>query len=535
MFSLARSAEEAKRYAKCERIYHKGQELAWDGKEILPMLIEKYGGVHVNPAQREPLKRVFAIILWGELAAWKISAQLADRLEPLEAKMAATSQAHDEARHFYTMYDYLKELDYLPERLDPAPEALLTLVLETDDLASKLLGMQLMIETIALAIFQEVREKRFEPVLADLMAYYERDEARHVGLGMQYLPELMKKLSPARVGALFLFQAKPRRLRALGKQGARAGVRARSASSHAASSSAPRPSKPSPSARPSRRSASTSRTSVIPSSRRSPPSSSSCSRRTKPVATFRLKHAPRSKPFKKSFSHQQTHSPCTVSTRSAPRAVKWPEQNASTLSRWNAIKTPNPHPSEPDCRVQSHAFERRIHAANARHAPEAAASLAGEERDVRRRAQVVREQPAEIRRRKLLVAGVLEAAAHRESRRPIHRDELLKLGPRRRLSALGLVATTIPTLEFQRERSAEPRDDVVARVELSIKDVGFTAVGIRDQTIGVVEARAGRERGAALRSPDREFESRREVPHAVQVVAAGVALLVREFTRPRSG
>src|ERR1041384_3898658 len=103
MFSLTRSADEAKRYAKCERIYHKGQELAWDGKEILPMLIEKHAGIHVDERQKEPLKRLFAIILWGELAAWKISAQLADRLEPLEAKMAATSQAFDEARHFYTM------------------------------------------------------------------------------------------------------------------------------------------------------------------------------------------------------------------------------------------------------------------------------------------------------------------------------------------------------------------------------------------------------------------------------------------------
>ena len=208
MFSLARSADEAKRYAKCERIYHKGQELAWDGKEILPMLLAKHGGVKLRPEQREPLKRLFAIILWGELAAWKISAQLADRLVPVEAKMAATSQAFDEARHFYTMYDYLKELDYLPERLDRAPEALLDHVLGTDDIAAKLLGMQLMIETIALAVFQEVREKRLEPVLADLMAYYERDEARHVGLGMQYMPELMKGMTPFELTRLFLFQAK---------------------------------------------------------------------------------------------------------------------------------------------------------------------------------------------------------------------------------------------------------------------------------------------------------------------------------------
>src|SRR5690606_3974862 len=101
MFDMARNAAEAKRFATCERIYHKGQVLAWDGKEILPMLIEKHGGIQIDPDKKPALRRVFAIILWGELAAWKISAQLADTLVPLEAKMAATSQAFDEARHFY--------------------------------------------------------------------------------------------------------------------------------------------------------------------------------------------------------------------------------------------------------------------------------------------------------------------------------------------------------------------------------------------------------------------------------------------------
>jgi hypothetical protein len=40
------------------------------------------------------------------------------------------------------------------------------------------------------------------------MTYYERDEARHVGLGMQYLPQLMKRMSRFELTRLFLFQAK---------------------------------------------------------------------------------------------------------------------------------------------------------------------------------------------------------------------------------------------------------------------------------------------------------------------------------------
>jgi hypothetical protein len=106
------------------------------------------------------------------------------------------------------MHDYLKELGYLPRRMDRAPQALLDLVLSTDNLAHKLVGMQLMVETMALTIFQTVRETGAEPVLCELLRYFERDEARHVGLGMQYLPQLMKEMSKREIGRLITFQCR---------------------------------------------------------------------------------------------------------------------------------------------------------------------------------------------------------------------------------------------------------------------------------------------------------------------------------------
>jgi len=81
-------------------------------------------------------------------------------------------------------------------------------MLDTDRLAYKLLGMQLLIETIALTVFQTVRESKAEPVLCELMTYYERDEARHVGLGMQYLPSLMGRMGKAEISALITFQVR---------------------------------------------------------------------------------------------------------------------------------------------------------------------------------------------------------------------------------------------------------------------------------------------------------------------------------------
>jgi hypothetical protein len=193
MFSLEKSADDARRHDKLRHIYHRGQDLAWDGRAVLRELIAKHGGIHVPPEKARALSKVFEIILWGELAAWKVSAELAERIEPLEAKMAATAQAHDEARHFYVMYDYLKLLGYTPTRIDPFSQRVLDVTLGARRLEHKLLGMQLMLETIALTIFAEVRESRVEPVLSDLLLYYEKDEARHVGLGTQFLPTLLRR------------------------------------------------------------------------------------------------------------------------------------------------------------------------------------------------------------------------------------------------------------------------------------------------------------------------------------------------------
>ncbi len=193
MFDLPRSADDARRLDKLRNIYHRGQDQAWDGRAVLTELLARHGGVTVAPARRAALGRVLEVILWGELAAWKIAAELADGLEPLEAKLAATAQAHDEARHFYVMYDYLRALGHTPARIDPWSQRVLDLTLGARTPVQKLLGMQLMLETIALTIFGELRDSGVDPVLTELLRYYERDEARHVGLGTQFAPMLMRE------------------------------------------------------------------------------------------------------------------------------------------------------------------------------------------------------------------------------------------------------------------------------------------------------------------------------------------------------
>jgi hypothetical protein len=203
MFERAHTDAEARRAQRMESIYHLGQARSWNGRETLAALVEQHGRPQLAPEIRGALGRVLSLIMWGELAAWKISAQLVDALEPLEAKMAASAQVHDEARHFYVMHDYLELIGEPGARMDGWSKRLVELTLGTDDLAKKLLGMQLTIETIALTLFQKLKELDVEPILSDLMVRYEKDEARHVGLGVQLLPALLRDMSrPARLGVV---------------------------------------------------------------------------------------------------------------------------------------------------------------------------------------------------------------------------------------------------------------------------------------------------------------------------------------------
>jgi hypothetical protein len=197
---------EARRAKRLESIYHVGQARLWDGREVFADLLARHGRPSMADRERRALSRIFAIIMWGELAAWKISAQLADRLVPLEAKLAAASQVHDEARHFYVMHDYLEALGHEPPPMDFWSRRVVELTLGVDDLTKKLLGMQLTIEVIALTLFQHVRELRVDPLLADLLEYYERDEARHVGLGTQLVPKLMAEMPLSGKISVALFQ-----------------------------------------------------------------------------------------------------------------------------------------------------------------------------------------------------------------------------------------------------------------------------------------------------------------------------------------
>lgn len=199
-------AQAEKRTRALGRIYHKSQTQSWDGPRILDELIERHGGICVPEDKKDALGRVAAILLWGELAAWSVSADIALRLEDVDAKMAASSQVFDEARHFHVLREYLWRAGVPIPELGGYSRTLLCGLLDTDNLLHKLVGMQLMVESAAVVLFKMIAEARIEPVLTDLLYYFERDEARHVGLGVLVLPRILEGMSDVDSARLWLYQ-----------------------------------------------------------------------------------------------------------------------------------------------------------------------------------------------------------------------------------------------------------------------------------------------------------------------------------------
>ncbi|RIL01806.1 MAG: hypothetical protein DCC71_17165 [Proteobacteria bacterium] len=179
---------------RLRRIYANALRDAWDGPTIFREAMAKHGGIQLSREKREALAHPITMLMWGELAAWIVAAELAERLEEPDARLAASAQVFDEARHFYTLRDYVAALHVPAPKLDPYFAIGARRLLATRDLTVKLFAMQLLAEGTAMAIFRFLADAEIEPVLTEILPYIEKDEARHVGLGVLYLPQRLEKL-----------------------------------------------------------------------------------------------------------------------------------------------------------------------------------------------------------------------------------------------------------------------------------------------------------------------------------------------------
>jgi hypothetical protein len=124
--------------------------------------------------------------LHGEQGALMVAAQLVNAVPHTDAKFYAATQTMDEARHVEVFARYIEKLDEI-RPIAPSLKGILDQTLQTDDWMKKLVGMQVVVEGLALYAFREMRNLTDEPLLKELLTYVARDESRHHAYGVQYI------------------------------------------------------------------------------------------------------------------------------------------------------------------------------------------------------------------------------------------------------------------------------------------------------------------------------------------------------------
>ena len=217
---------------RIKKLYELGKELNWNGTidlnwdythpaneklveadEQLPHeTLEAYENLSEEEKilfDRHSTAELMSQFLHGEQGALLVASQLASCAPTYNAKLYAASQTFDEARHVEVFNRYLQEKIGIHYPVNPSLKLLLDKILTDERWDLKFIGMQIIIEGLALAAFQMLKSITKDPLLKQLLHYVVRDEARHVTFGINYLEEYIKTLSPEEIEerAQFAYEA----------------------------------------------------------------------------------------------------------------------------------------------------------------------------------------------------------------------------------------------------------------------------------------------------------------------------------------
>jgi hypothetical protein len=132
--------------------------------------------------------------LHGEQGALLATAQIVDSVPWYEAKQYGATQVMDEARHVEVYRRFVQEKLEHEYPVNAELKKLLDLILADSRWDMKFLGMQIVVEGLALAAFGTIRDTARNPLLRDLTAAVMEDESRHVAFGVLSLREYCRDL-----------------------------------------------------------------------------------------------------------------------------------------------------------------------------------------------------------------------------------------------------------------------------------------------------------------------------------------------------
>jgi hypothetical protein len=201
-------------------LYEKGKEKQWNAQTRLDWSVEVDPTSNVNgPDYYIP---IFGSDIWermteeekgqtrhhigswmnsqflhGEQGALICAAKIVQTVPEVDSKFYAATQVMDEARHVEMYSQYIDDKLELAYPINKDLKALLNQVIADDRWDMTYLGMQVIIEGLALAAFSLIRDFSEEPLSKAINTYVMQDEARHVAFGRLALHDYYPQLSQA--------------------------------------------------------------------------------------------------------------------------------------------------------------------------------------------------------------------------------------------------------------------------------------------------------------------------------------------------
>ncbi|MGI5164567.1 ferritin-like domain-containing protein [Spirillospora sp. CA-253888] len=199
-------------------LYQKGKDKQWDSVKRIDWDLEVdpynvlgvpdqslaiYGTPHwdkMNDKDRGLLRQhstswQFSQFVHGEQGAMITAARIVESVPDMDAKFYSATQTMDEARHVEIFSRFLQEKVGMVYPINTKLQDLLTETLTDSRWDMPYLGMQVLIEGLALAAFGVIRDITTKPLPKQILAYVMQDEARHVAFGRLALRDYYKELS----------------------------------------------------------------------------------------------------------------------------------------------------------------------------------------------------------------------------------------------------------------------------------------------------------------------------------------------------
>ena len=205
---------------KLLNLYEKGKALQWNAAERIDWSLEPdpdnplggpdeyvpiYGSKtweKLSIRDRGELRRnmvawQFSQFLHGEQGALICASKIVQTVPDIDSKFYAATQVMDEARHVEAYSRYLHEKVRMAYPINQHLKALLNDVIADSRWDMTYLGMQVLIEGLALAAFGLIRDVAQDPLSRSVVAYVMQDEARHVAFGRLSLRDYYPQLTQA--------------------------------------------------------------------------------------------------------------------------------------------------------------------------------------------------------------------------------------------------------------------------------------------------------------------------------------------------